>query len=1410
MLLRVHTPDGDVERHSFNNNGKSLGDMFGEQANGIIKVLVNGDPLDDWKPFVPTKNDKIDLFVEAKVIFAIISVVLSLVMAIISLTMQPTPNTPNLNNRKEVHGIAGLENTTQEGTPLFTHWGTRRIFGLVIGSDIKTKPEGDGMVADMLYFMGNTGGDGYESITDIQINNKDLSNFEGVTTEVRLGAGANTLIPGFDEVKNAFHDNRSIPEPEDPATEGTPIIYTTQSSSVDRVRLVFGWPTGIFRNKGDGGRAAAKYEYKIEHKPNGGGSWVTAEANLTIKKKSQAAFYFTYELDLPNTDKWDIRITALNDRSTAVGDAVLYNVIEIQFRTETYDNFALLAVKNIPGDQVRSLQNLRVSALSQGKHANVWNGASETLQFTDNRSWIIRDLLTHDEVGLGHRIEADEIHKQSFLDAANYWDELTDGFPGDPQEKRDRCDFLLNENGNGWDIIKTVAAEGRGVIFPSGGQWKLVVDKAGTPGFPYAGGTNMIASSLETEIGREETYNAFAGDFKNEDDDYLTSVRDFIDTGILTDPGDQTSALLEPLNPGRRTYRTLTRPSNVYRELMYEVKKSALVRRHWTFKTPMNAAISEPFDIHQLTYPTTNNKRGWNGFVQNGAATSNKLSLGITVTLDPAKTYILTIYHQEENDTSVESHTVLTGSGTWTEVNISSFTKTPKGGAIWVLGEQNNHVVDVRVKEIEGPDEQGQFKLLVSEYVPNVYTQEILPSKSQRRSFSLIPELPTPLRDVAVTEEVVINVDGSTRTNLLFSVTPGPLIEAGTAQAGASNTITLDSDAAGVDDYYNGSTIRIVAGTGVGQERSIGDYVESTKIATVTEAWNVNPDNTSEYEVEWEDVGEYGGFRVEVSEEDNDGAWIHLFTAGGTTHDILSTNSGETFNYRFTPVSRSGQFRTVGRWEKSITTVGDTSAPAAPTTVSIEAEFKSVEVQIDLTAPLAADFGGVDIELRRGSIGGTLVKSDRVSAVSDQSPSGTLVVRKSYLLPLESIDTEIWARARSVDYTGNQSAWIDSGTGATLTGVEDSDVTSADPPATPTGLSATGFITAIGLSWNLNPEAYFELAGYEVQRADDSGFSIGVVTLAFIDGLSYVDEQVGRGVTKWYRIRAVKVNGVTGSYTTGVSATTAGVDTAELVDDSITQLKIFAEAVDTSEIADFAVENLKLDGSAVTTSKISFRTIREEDIATSEIIARTIGTAQVVAGKIDTGAVSATEIEANTITGSELRTDIAVITVAAQIENALVDTIHINNASIKTAKIDDLQVTTGKIADDATTAFQSYTNDTLQEGSDGTDIGEVTITTTGEPVLIIAKAVMWPANGDAELGFELRRGGTADTGQGTLMDTAMHYSPADSEEVQVLCQHIDTPTAASHTYRMYSKLFTGGASGTSANNVRLQAIELKK
>jgi hypothetical protein len=68
----------------------------------------------------------------------------------------------------------------------------------------------------------------------------------------------------------------------------------------------------------------------------------------------------------------------------------------------------------------------------------------------------------------------------------------------------------------------------------------------------------------------------------------------------------------------------------------------------------------------------------------------------------------------------------------------------------------------------------------------------------------------------------------------------------GTVLSSGTNVVTLDTAATDTDDLYNGWTLIITAGTGIGQIRVITDYTEA-RLTTVNEDWTIPPNGTSEY-----------------------------------------------------------------------------------------------------------------------------------------------------------------------------------------------------------------------------------------------------------------------------------------------------------------------------------------------------------------------------------------------------------------------------------------------------------------------------------------------------------------------------------------------------------------------------------
>lgn len=99
---------------------------------------------------------------------------------------------------------------------------------------------------------------------------------------------------------------------------------------------------------------------------------------------------------------------------------------------------------------------------------------------------------------------------------------------------------------------------------------------------------------------------------------------------------------------------------------------------------------------------------------------------------------------------------------------------------------------------------------------------------------------------------VIIKSTGAKTTPIVLYPVRLPVIRTGTAQAGAASTITLDSGASAINDYYTGCYVNITNNSpsnAQGQARRIVGYVGSTKVATVEGTYGTNPSSASTFEV---------------------------------------------------------------------------------------------------------------------------------------------------------------------------------------------------------------------------------------------------------------------------------------------------------------------------------------------------------------------------------------------------------------------------------------------------------------------------------------------------------------------------------------------------------------------------------
>ena len=114
----------------------------------------------------------------------------------------------------------------------------------------------------------------------------------------------------------------------------------------------------------------------------------------------------------------------------------------------------------------------------------------------------------------------------------------------------------------------------------------------------------------------------------------------------------------------------------------------------------------------------------------------------------------------------------------------------------------------------------------------------------------------------------------------------GPDDWRGTAQAGASTTITLAATYDEDSETVLGKYVIVTGGTGVDQIKQVTSYNNTSKVATVDSAWSTNPDSSSTYL-----VSDFQTRLVLSSKEFDLNLLVNRFSTGRPTHFAMQNQT---------------------------------------------------------------------------------------------------------------------------------------------------------------------------------------------------------------------------------------------------------------------------------------------------------------------------------------------------------------------------------------------------------------------------------------------------------------------------------------------------------------------------------------
>ena len=209
MFLTIVGPVGHEESAAVVTRGLNLGTLLGNLS--IEACFINNTPARNWGGYIPQRNDRVKIHlhsgiqaafigpilgvaatsttavVAANAITMVIMTAVSMALGQIIQALTPQPRGAKLDASGTPYGITGFQNTTGQGVPIPVYWGENIVTPHIIAGGIDVSPDHKNMLGKVLYCIGDTGGDGYQSLSDVRSMTFPMINMKGSRFITGLG-----------------------------------------------------------------------------------------------------------------------------------------------------------------------------------------------------------------------------------------------------------------------------------------------------------------------------------------------------------------------------------------------------------------------------------------------------------------------------------------------------------------------------------------------------------------------------------------------------------------------------------------------------------------------------------------------------------------------------------------------------------------------------------------------------------------------------------------------------------------------------------------------------------------------------------------------------------------------------------------------------------------------------------------------------------------------------------------------------------------------------------------------------------------------------------------------------------------------------------------------------------------------
>lgn len=412
----------------------------------IMQVTINGRRADNWRDIRPGQDDRVhftigpmgEVLAIIAAVAAVISAIVSVVQLVLALTASPPESSQQGRRRdSDTYAFEGIRDTFTLGSPIGVTYGTHRKGGQVLMYYLTMMPQNKGTQMHMLLSMGEGP---VESIEDVELNDLSITLVESCTSFVRLGADSQGFVPGFERIRNTFHEAQEITDKQINGlgqNSESSCIYRTKALDCEAGEFFIVAPNGCWKSLLTGKFRSNWSQYLVEYRPSHQASmsdaaapWSTWETRRLTGKEPVPTWDFG-QITFPRPGQWDVRFTwqtALKRKPTGrVAYAItLADFTEIRGPSQTFTGECLLAVNAAPTAQLHGGQP-NVTAIVKGMKPRVYRTVSSyAVEWTDNPAWPMVDWMTNSKYGMGADIPIEDVDIQSFLDFASLAESLAE------------------------------------------------------------------------------------------------------------------------------------------------------------------------------------------------------------------------------------------------------------------------------------------------------------------------------------------------------------------------------------------------------------------------------------------------------------------------------------------------------------------------------------------------------------------------------------------------------------------------------------------------------------------------------------------------------------------------------------------------------------------------------------------------------------------------------------------------------------------------------------------------------------------------------------------------------------------------------------------------------------------------